>query len=153
MQQGATAPFPRLPLIGAITVVCVAILGVAAARLSGVSASPGFFEGSPVASRMLTFLDEADGSISVRDADSGKHVARVAPGTNGFLRGALRGMARARKRDGGTMATPFILQRWPNGHLTLEDPVNGIRIDFFAFGPTNARVFSAFLPEAKGEES
>jgi len=151
MQQAATAPFPRLPLIGAIAVVCVAIIGVAVARLSGIPASSGFFEGSPVASRMLIFLDEADGSISVRDADSGEHVARVAPGTNGFLRGALRGMGRARKRDGGDRMSPFILQRWPNGHLTLEDPVNGIRIDFFAFGPTNAQVFSAFLPKATGE--
>jgi putative photosynthetic complex assembly protein len=152
MPRDATiADFPRPPLYGAIALVLMAIASVALMRLGDVPKVPLFADAtSPSESRKLVFRDQADGSISVIDADTAKSVAVVKPGTNGFLRGALRGIARARKRDGGDMSIPFELARWPNGHLTLEDPSNGTVVDLAAFGHTNAAVFGAFIPLHKG---
>jgi putative photosynthetic complex assembly protein len=84
------------------------------------------------------------------DTRTGAEVARAAPGTNGFLRGSLRGLMRLRKISENRLTAPFILARWPNGHLTLEDSTTKLKIDLFAFGPTNAAVFEAFLPKAEG---
>jgi putative photosynthetic complex assembly protein len=137
-------------LFGAIAVVVAAIVIVAAARLGGVPAAPGFGDGRPLASRMLNFADQADGGILVTDAGTGAEVARAAPGTNGFLRGSLRGLMRVRKISENELTAPFILGRWPNGHLTLEDTATKVKIDLFAFGPTNAAVFEAFLPKEEG---
>ena len=62
----------------------------------------------------------------------------VAPGTNGFLRGVLRGLARERKLERSAIEPPFRLTRWADGRLSLEDPATGRRIDDLeAFGPTN----------------
>jgi putative photosynthetic complex assembly protein len=151
MRQAAAIHFPRLPLMGAIALVVATVLAVAAARVGGVpAAAPPNFADAPVATRSLNFLDQADGSILVKDAATDTVVARVAPGSNGFLRGALRGVARVRRIDGGNMQAPFVLARWSNRHLTLEDPTNGTKIDFLAFGPTNRAVFEAFLPTQQG---
>jgi len=69
----------------------------------------------------------------------------VAPGTNGFLRGTLRGLARERKRQGIGPEAPFRLTAHDDGRLTLADPATGRRVDLESFGPTNAAVFSQLL--------
>ena len=79
-------------------------------------------------------------------------LAVLAPGTNGFARGVLRGLARERRRSDIGMEPPFRLARWSDGRLTLEDPTTGRRIELGAFGPTNAEVFAALMlaPAASG---
>jgi putative photosynthetic complex assembly protein len=137
--------------LGAVAVILATVISVAGARVGGIpaAATPDFVD-PPVAVRMLNFLDQPDGSVLVKDAATGDVAARVAPGTNGFLRGALRGVARLRRIDAGDMTAPFVLARWSNRHITLEDPTNGTKIDLLAFGPTNRAVFEAFLPMGKG---
>ena len=68
-----------------------------------------------------------DGSIQVTDARTGQVAASVEPGTNGFIRGTLRGLARERKRQGIGIEPPFMLTRWADGRLSLEDPTTGRR--------------------------
>ena len=67
------------------------------------------------------------------------------PGSNGFLRATLRGLARERKRHEGGPEIPFRLTAWSNGRLTLADPATGRTVDLAAFGPTNAEVFGRLL--------
>jgi putative photosynthetic complex assembly protein len=69
----------------------------------------------------------------------------VAPGTNGFLRGTLRGLARERKREGLDGTVPFRLSQTRAGHLLLTDPATGRFVDLGSFGPTNAAVFARLL--------
>ena len=148
---GATAiSFPRAPLIAAMAAVAIIVAAVAYARLNNMPLSPPEDLGTPVQSRMVSFADMADGGVKVTDASTGETIAEIKPGTNGFLRGALRGAGRARKQEGGKMTDPFRLERWKNGHITLADPVNGASIDFSAFGPVNSKVFEAFLPPMPG---
>ncbi|MEJ2603438.1 MAG: photosynthetic complex assembly protein PuhC [Gammaproteobacteria bacterium] len=135
---------PRPALIGAGALVVVAILAAAGARLTGL----GTVEVPPsevVESRALTFADADDGSVVVREAGSGTVLHVVAPGTNGFLRGVLRGLARERKLRGVGREPAFRLTRWADGRLTLEDPETERRLYLGPFGSSNVQVFVELL--------
>lgn len=99
-----------------------------------------------VAARELRFEDRADGGIAIVDARDGRTIAGAEPGTNGFLRSAVRGLVRERKRQGVGADAPFRLSARADGRLTLEDPATGRRIDLESFGATNAAVFARLLP-------
>lgn len=133
---------PKGLLVAMVALVLIALLGTAAVRLSGVQIhSP---DASPVATRSLRFEDRADGSVAVLDGRTGIELERV-QGEAGFLRGALRAMARERrKRDLGSEA-PFDLIGRADGRLTLADPATGERIDLESFGSSNAATFARLL--------
>lgn len=120
------------PSAGASVTVGTGAIGVAAAEL-------------PVRTRALRFEDSDDGGVVVVDADSGDTVERLAPGTNGFLRALMRGLARERLRLGAGPQTPFLLSRSAEGRVRLEDPVTRRDVELNAFGPTNAGVFVRLL--------
>ena len=90
----------------------------------------------------LRFADRNDGAVAIQDAEFGALLYRIAPGTNGFVRAALRGFAQERLRDGIGRATPFTLTRWADGTLSLEDKAIHRRIDLDLFGHTQAEVFA-----------
>ncbi|MFO1337396.1 MAG: photosynthetic complex assembly protein PuhC [Burkholderiaceae bacterium] len=143
-------PSPSLPLAAIGALVLVTLVGVSLVRLEGVSAAQA--EASPaVQVRLLRFDDRADGGIDVRDAASGQAIDEVAPGTNGFLRSALRGLVRERKRSGIGAEPPFRLAALADGRLLLEDPGTGRFIDLRSFGATNAGAFARLLPPAGGQ--
>ena len=58
-----------------------------------------------IAMRALRFEDRPDGSVAVIDARSGRQIERV-QGEAGFLRGALRALARERQRATSAPARP-----------------------------------------------
>ena len=76
----------------------------------------------------------------------------VAPGTNGFIRGTMRGLVQERKRSGIDDSAPFLLTRWNDGTLSLKDPATGRRVNLDAFGPTNVGAFAQFF-SAPGSRS
>lgn len=141
-------PFPKAALVGGGLLVGCALLAAVAGRLG--AADPGPPPSAPVAARELRFVDRPDGGIAVLDA-AGAAVDVAEPGTNGFLRGALRGLARERKRRDVGPEAPFRLTAWADGRLTLDDMATGGRLELEAFGPTNAAVFARLL--TKGENA
>lgn len=156
MSTTAHAPepdsFPRGPLyaIGAIlalTVIAVSVVRVGELGSSFVSTAPSHDE------LALRFEDRTDGSIAIIDARKSETIENIAPGTNGFLRGALRGLARERKRMGTGAETPFMLTARSDGRLTLDDPVTKRQIDLKSFGPTNANVFEQLLQKRPAAQS
>jgi putative photosynthetic complex assembly protein len=102
-----------------------------------------------VDSLALRFEDRPDGSVLVRNAKDGAIIYTIAPGTNGFMRATLRGLAQERKRSDIGDSAPFRLVHWDDGRMTLEDATTGRRVALEAFGPTNAQAF-AQLFSAKG---
>jgi putative photosynthetic complex assembly protein len=136
--------FPRGALIGAALLVAFTVTSAAVSRLSGLG-TVQMPESALVESRPLRFEDMRDGSIRVTDARTGQVAASVEPGTNGFIRGTLRGLARERKRQGIGIEPPFMLTRWADGRLSLEDPATGRVIALDAFGPTNGEAFAQLL--------
>ena len=142
-------PVPRGPLLGACALVVAALLAVAALRVSGTDISTRS-QAPTVAERALHFVDLPDGGIQVMDAKavpgSPDAVLRViAPGSNGFLRGALRALVRERRRSGLGAEIPFHLVARADGRLTLEDPATTQRVDLESFGPSNSAVFADLL--------
>jgi putative photosynthetic complex assembly protein len=136
--------FPRGALIGAALLVAFTVTSAALSRISGLG-TVQMPESALVESRPLRFEDMRDGSIRVTDARTGQVAASVEPGTNGFIRGTLRGLARERKRQGIGIEPPFMLTRWADGRLSLEDPATGRVIALDAFGPTNGEAFAQLL--------
>jgi putative photosynthetic complex assembly protein len=135
---------PTLPLAAIGTLVIVALVAVTTVRLTGNGAMSSY-DAPAVRERALLFEDRADGGVTIRDANANATIDTIEPGSNGFLRSAMRGLARERKRSGLGSEVPFRLIGRADGRLTLEDPATGRRIDLEAFGPTNAGVFARLL--------
>jgi putative photosynthetic complex assembly protein len=138
-----TIPVPRPLLIAAGVLVAITIAGAALARHEGREPSA---EVAMVQSADLAFDDEPDGGVQVRDVALGRAIDTLPPGTNGFVRGTLRSLARERRRRGlGPDAAPMRLSQWSDGSLTLQDLATDIRIEVQSFGPTNAAAFRELL--------
>ncbi len=136
--------FPRAPLMAIGALLAVVVLSVAAVRLTG--ADQVHAPDAPAQTvREFRFEDRPDGSIAILDAGSRKLVDTVAPETNGFLRGTMRGLARERKRQGIGAQIPFQLIGRADGRLTLLDPATGRSVDLGSFGPTNAAAFARLM--------
>ncbi len=143
-ETGQEHPFPTGAALGAALLLAFVVIVVLVSQASGfgVTRMP---DSAPVAQLDLRFEDRADGSVEVHLADLGQPFTVIPAGTNGFLRGTLRGLARYRKPYGEGAATPFRLTRWADGRLSLSDPVSGESVDLEVFGPANARVFAELL--------
>jgi len=145
MSLPATASgFPRAPLLAAGALVLLSLAAVATSRLTGVG-SMHYADASTVTEREFLFEDRPDGSIAILQARDRAEVGRAEPGTNGFLRGTMRGLARERRRQGVGADIPFLLIGRSDGRLTLVDPGTGRRVDLESFGPTNAAVFARLM--------
>jgi putative photosynthetic complex assembly protein len=140
---------PREVPIFAAVLIAIVIIGAGTARLSGFgrSAPPN---AEPVQSLSLRFEDQQDGSVLVRRASDGAQIYRVAPGTNGFMRQTLRGLARDRRRSGLGDETPFVLTHWNDGRLSLDDPAIDRRLELESFGETNAGAFAQLFRASGG---
>ncbi|MDE1923078.1 MAG: phosphonate-binding protein [Gammaproteobacteria bacterium] len=135
---------PRGALLGAGILVLTTLVLVAAARLAGYR--PDRPAPSAVVSRIdLRFADRANGAIAIYSADGGRLLDTLAPGTNGFVRGVLRGLALVRDEEHIGVSPPFRLTRWADGRLSLDDPSTGRHVDLEAFGPTNSGAFAGIL--------
>lgn len=99
----------------------------------------------PTATRDLRFSDRADGAVVVTNALTGHQVDVVEPGTEGFVRGAMRGLVRQRRLAEIGPDMPFRLSVWPDGRITLQDTANGNTMELHAFGRTNAEAFLRLL--------
>ncbi len=132
---------PKAVLLGAAALIVFSLIASGVARVSDVGTlhMPAL---QPVQTLSLRFVDRDDGGIDVREAASANVVYTVAPGTNGFIRSTLRGLARERRRSGLDGETPFLLTHWSDGTVSLDDKATGRRVSLDAFGPTNAQAFA-----------
>ena len=148
-------PHPRIPrglLLAAGALVAFSIIAAAAGRLTGagVVALPS---GVAVVERSLRFEDDPLGGVRVVDDRTGAVVRHIVPGEDGFVRGVLRGFARARRLHGVGATPPMTLTRWADGRLTLGDPHTGHVVALEAFGPDNAGAFAPLLPAFRGADA
>lgn len=135
---------PRGALIGAGILVLASLLMVATARLTGYGpAKPPV--SAAVTQLDLRFEDRSDGAVLIYAQDTDRLVDTLAPGTNGFVRGVLRGLVRERRADHIGPTPPFRLTRWADGRLSLDDLSTGRHVDLEVFGPTNAGAFADIL--------
>lgn len=136
---------PRAALVGAAALIVFTITVAAFARHSHLAARAGTSSPAPIESFEAKFEDRPGGELAVLDARTGREVTDVAPGTNGFIRGVLRGMFRTRKLESLGHDATFLLARQQDGRLTLEDLQTARRVDLDSFGPTNSAAFAGLL--------
>lgn len=135
---------PMLLLAGA---ALGALLLVAGARWSH---RPMVSQEAPVVhSRALLFEDTPSGAVAVRDAHSGASVA-LFEGEQGFVRGVLRAMARARKARQLDHQMALQLQNHADGTLSLFDAETGERINLESFGRTQRATFAQLQDSPQG---
>jgi putative photosynthetic complex assembly protein len=136
-------PKPALFMAAALIIV---VLGLAvSARVFGLGADREVATTVQV-QRDLFFADATDGGIIVTDAATRAEAARLQPGTNGFLRGALRALTRSRTLAGVGREVPFRLVRYTDGRLVLLDPATSQHVTISSFGPTQVASFDQLLP-------
>lgn len=140
---------PRGALIGAAALLSFTLLAAGAARLwHWQAATPA--PSTPLRTLQVRFLDRPDGAVEIRDAAQSDRLIRVIPpGTNGFLRGVMRGFARTRRSEHVPTESPFALTRWADGQMTLTDTATGERISLEVFGLDNARAFASLLTDTQ----
>lgn len=136
--------FPLGVLLGAAALLALALLSSGLARYTGVGTLR-----NPVSDSVdrvaIRFADRPDGGVAVYTADELREIEVLAPGTNGFVRSVVRGLVRERKAQGIGAEPAFLLTRWADGRLSLDDPATGRRVELGAFGATNAGVFAQIL--------
>lgn len=138
---------PRGALVGAAVLLGASLVLAGSARRLGSAEPPA----QAVVSADLRFEDEPGGTIVITNARDERVIGVVQPETNGFLRGVLRGMFRARKLEGEARRAPFRLERTARGELSLLDPTLGRRVALDPFGATNAAVFANLLDAASDQ--
>ena len=144
MSVAGEQTLPKGILIAAAAMIVCAVLAAGASRWTGVGVTR-MAASSAVESRALRFEDRRDGAVVVTSSPDGAVLAVLEPGTNGFIRSVLRGLARERRLQDIGSQPPFVLTRWRDGRLSLEDRGTGRRIELDAFGPTNVAAFVELL--------
>jgi putative photosynthetic complex assembly protein len=135
---------PRGALLGAGGLVVLSLFMVGLARMTGYQ--PAKPPVSIVVDQYdLRFEDRPDGAVLIYSSKDDRLVDVLQPGTNGFVRGVLRGLVRERRADHVGTAPPFRLTRWADGRLSLDDPSTGRHVDLEVFGPTNSGAFAQIL--------
>lgn len=143
--RAVSNPFPRTAVIGGVVIVALALVAATLGRIAGVGTGPVLGTTETVASRELRFEDLGGGRAVIRDAGDGAVVAELQPGTENFIRGVMRGIARERRARGIGIEPPVVLTMDAAGNVALGDPSTGRTIYLNAFGPTNRDSFARLL--------
>lgn len=134
--------FPQWVLWTVGFLLLFSLVSVGLVRITG--NGPDQLAAAVLNERLLRFEDRSNGGVAVIDGSTGKLLTTMT-GEQGFLRGAIRALARERASRKLGSEQPFQLISRTDGRLTLFDPATGQRIDLESFGPTNAGVFASFL--------
>jgi putative photosynthetic complex assembly protein len=137
-----TVPKPALYMAAALIVFVIGL--AASARIFGFGSEHDRV-GTVLVQRDLQFADAPDGGIIVTDANTKQQSARIDPGTNGFIRGSLRALARGRAAAGIAHDVPFRLVRYTDGRLVLIDPSTRQTVTISSFGHTQIESFDRLL--------
>jgi putative photosynthetic complex assembly protein len=135
---------PRGGVFAAVALILFALAAVTTVRVTGVG---GIHMTLPAAieSRDLQFEDGQKGAVLVYDASDHRLVDTLAPGSNGFIRVVMRGLARERRLGDVGAQPPFRLTRYAGGQITLTDTSTGKQIDLGAFGSSNTEAFARLM--------
>jgi putative photosynthetic complex assembly protein len=142
---------PRGPLLGALAVVTVAFGAAVAGRFTGAGATHEGVTAGPSArpwrstGACCASPTRRTARVLVYDAPTNALALRLPPGGDGFLRGTLRAMTRERMLARIGQEPPFVLTRWSDGRLTLDDSATQMHVAVTSFGPTQIASFEQLL--------
>lgn len=141
--------FPAKILVAAIALLVFTAGAVLFGQLTGIG-TVRVESGPPAAIRDIVILRTAADEVVVRDAASGRELARYAVDEGGFVRGSLRAFVRMRQVAKVPLEAPYRLIRWESGQVSLSDTATGERIYLEAFGKDNVAAFAVLLDQREG---
>jgi putative photosynthetic complex assembly protein len=139
--------FPTIALYAAGVIMALAIGAAAYSRYQAVQnpVDTSVIQ-EPVASFVdLKFFDQEDGSVAVKNAQTGAIVATLAKGEDAFIRAVIRGFVRDRTARKIDAETPFRLYRLVDTRLVIEDSATKKRVNLRGFGPTQQEAFARLI--------
>ncbi|MEM8983287.1 MAG: photosynthetic complex assembly protein PuhC [Pseudomonadota bacterium] len=139
-------PKPMLAVAGAL--VFVTLVGVAFVTQTGIGRQDATPMSLIVAARTVEFDDADNGEVIVRDTATEEVIDRLAASEGGFVRAAVRALARRRAGTPHADDHTFRIERRENGQVLLIDPFTDSIVDLRAFGPDNAADFARYLDNA-----
>jgi putative photosynthetic complex assembly protein len=144
MSEQKEQSFPHSALLALATLVGISLLLVIFGKISGNTESTNLVSEETMIeqNRDLRFVDVEGGVVIVYDATDHSKVRTLAPGTENFIRGVLRGLVRERRSLELGDESPFRLMNIGNGQLVLQDLATKRQINLNAFGQTNASSFA-----------
>jgi putative photosynthetic complex assembly protein len=150
MSEVTTQPYliPRGALIGAACLMAATVGSAILAHNTDIGAAR-LTLGNVAQARDLLFSDTENGSVRVTDAATGRVVDVLTPGSSGFVRVVLRGLAHYREVAGIGADLPFRLSRYTDGRTLLEDHSTGQSVTLRAFGNDNAQAFAVLFDKGK----
>ena len=137
------SPIPPKVLIATGLLLTATLVLTAVSRITGVGRlkTP---DADVVRTTEVRFRDAPNGAVIVTHGD-GRPLTELAPGTNGFIRGVVRSLARARRLDRIKEDPAFRITLWSDHRLTLSDPATQQSIDVTGFGRDNRAAFARLL--------
>jgi putative photosynthetic complex assembly protein len=144
--------FPTLALYAAGAIIVLAVGAAAMARYDAAKYPLEVTQiQEPVAQTVdLTFDDQDDGSVLVKDASTRAVIMTLRPGEDAFIRAVIRGFVRDRNARKLGKDIPFRLYRLVDTRLVVEDIATHRRVHLRAFGPTQQAAFARLLPAQTG---
>lgn len=152
--MSATVEDPLVPkawIVSACALVAFSIASVSLVRLTGMGGTQLTLPAA-IESRDLQFADGKDGAVLVYDASDHRLIEELAPGSNGFVRVVLRGLARERRLNDVGAEPAFRLTRYENGQLALRDTSTSKIVDLAAFGAANERAFARLMAAGRSDK-
>jgi putative photosynthetic complex assembly protein len=135
---------PKGAIRAAFALVVFTVLAASVGRFTGVGTVRSD-HAAMVQSVALRFEDRADGGVAVIAPEDNRLLDVVAAGHDGFLRTVLRSLAFDRRRHAIGAGPSFAIDRWSDGHLTLNDPATGRSVDLAPFGRDNMQTFERLM--------
>ncbi len=135
---------PRVPMIAAAVVVALSLVVVGVGRFTGIGTTFATL-GRPQAIVDLRFEPLGSDRIAILNARRTDVVAILEPGRDALIRGAKRGLDRARVLSGRASDAPYQLVRWESGGVTLSDIRADKHIRLNSAGPTTTGALAHLL--------
>ncbi len=132
------------PLAGALLLIAAAITLALVGRHTGIGATR-MDTPDPVHFIDLAFEDRPDGTILVRNVSEAGRDLVLKPGQDGFVRVAVRALARERQTVEVGSEPPFRLGRRADGRLFLRDMATGRILSLDAYGHANEKAFAQLM--------
>jgi putative photosynthetic complex assembly protein len=140
--------FPTIALYAAAVIIVLAIGAAALGRYNTVHHPVDMTTiQEPVAQFVdVTFADQDDGSVVVKNAATAQTIITLKPGEDAFIRAVIRGFVRDRTARKLGHDVPFRIYRLVDTRLVVEDRATNRRVNLRAFGPTQQAAFARLLP-------
>ncbi len=143
--QSANSIITHRSFMAILTVLVTVMIGLAGMRLAGVAPNDGPPQTTVEQSVVLRVEDGPQGSVIVRNGQTGTEIQTFKRAEGTFVRAVLRALVNDRRHKGTTIQGDFRLERHEGGRLYLIDEVTGKRLTLNAYGPDNSAVFAAFI--------